>query len=141
MVKSIFKEIIIMLALLATILIILAVLFYDFIPTNKVIPNKVAYIPPENIKAELEEATAEDTLLNIQAKSYTIEGTDLSVYKRNNTYNPNKENPFATVSASGTTTGNISSSESESSARTSTRETNTEKTNTSSEVVAPTRIK
>lgn len=103
MIKSIFKEIIIMIALLAFILIILAVLFYDYNPMNKVLPNKIAYTVPENVKAELEEVTAEDTLINVQAKSYIIDGTDLNVYKKNNTYNPNKENPFALVSASGNT--------------------------------------
>ena len=43
MVKSIIKEIIIMLLLCVAILLILGVLFYDYIPSNKVVPGKIAY--------------------------------------------------------------------------------------------------
>ena len=55
MVKSIIKEIIIMLLLCVAILLILGVLFYDYIPSNKVVPSKIAYSTPENIQEEIEE--------------------------------------------------------------------------------------
>ena len=42
MLKSVFKEIFIMLLLCVAIVLILGVLFYNYIPTNKTIPNKLA---------------------------------------------------------------------------------------------------
>lgn len=96
MVKTIFKETIIILLLCVAILLVLSILFYDYNPINKVIPNKIAYTTPENIKNELEE-TIENTL-GQQNRVYTIEGSDLNIYKKSNTYDASKENPFATTS-------------------------------------------
>ena len=59
MVKSIIKEIIIMLLLCVAILLILGVLFYDYIPSNKVVPSKIAYSTPENIQEEINEEVIE----------------------------------------------------------------------------------
>ena len=59
MVKSIIKEIIIMLLLCVAILLILGVLFYDYIPSNKVVPGKIAYSTPENIQEEVNEEVIE----------------------------------------------------------------------------------
>ena len=93
MVKVVFKEILIVLLLCAAILLLLGVVLYDYNPTNKVIPNRVAYTVPDNIKAELEETTEKNTL-KIEPKVYTIEGTDLNVYKKSKIYNPSKQDPF-----------------------------------------------
>ena len=49
MIKTVFKEIIIILLLCLAILLILSVLFYDYNPISKVVPNKIAYTVPENI--------------------------------------------------------------------------------------------
>lgn len=97
MIKSIIKETIIVLLLCAIILFILGVLFYDYNPINKVVPNKIAYSVPENIKNELEE-NVENTL-SVDNKVYTIEGSDLNIYKKSKAYNPSKENPFASTSS------------------------------------------
>ena len=93
MVKVVFKEILIVLLLCAAILLLLGVVLYDYNPTNKVIPNRVAYTVPDNIKAELEETTEKNTL-KIEPKVYTIEGTDLNNYKKSKIYNPSKQDPF-----------------------------------------------
>ena len=50
MVKSAIKEIFIILLLSIAILLILGILFYDYIPINRVIPQKEAYVTPENVK-------------------------------------------------------------------------------------------
>ena len=51
MIKSIFKEICIMILLCIAIVLVLGVIFYDSIPTNKVVPNKLsAYTTPENVR-------------------------------------------------------------------------------------------
>lgn len=114
MIKSILKEIIIVLLLCAIILFVLGILFYDYNPINKVVPNKIAYSVPENIKNELEENV--QNTLSVENKVYTIEGSDLNIYKKSKTYNPSKENPFASTSSEDANTTN-----------------NTLKTNTNSE--------
>ena len=114
MIKSILKEIIIVLLLCAIILFVLGILFYDYNPINKVVPNKIAYSVPENIKNELEENV--QNTLSVENKVYTIEGSDLNIYKKSKAYNPSKENPFASTSSEDANTTN-----------------NTLKTNTNSE--------
>lgn len=105
MVKTVLKEVFIELLLVIAILVVVAILFYDYNPINKVIPNKIAYTTPENIKNELEEENVE-TEVSIENKVYTIEGSDLNIYKKSKTYNPSKENPFAsTVEDENTTSG------------------------------------
>lgn len=111
MIKTIFKEGAIVLLLCVAILGILSVLFYDYNPIGKVIPNAQPYTVPENIKNELEEKVEAEEI-QTQNKVYTVEGVDLKVYKKSNTYNPSKEHPFLTTSAdagatnSGTTNNN-----------------------------------
>ena len=114
MIKSILKEIIIVLLLCAIILFVLGILFYDYNPINKVVPNKIAYTIPENIRNELEENV--QNTLSVENKVYTIEGSDLNIYKKSKAYNPSKENPFASTSSEDANTTN-----------------NTLKTNTNSE--------
>lgn len=96
MVKTIVKEIIITLLLCIAILLVLSILFYDYNPINKVVPNKIAYTVPEDIKNELEEENLQNTF-EIENKTYTIEGSDLNIYKKSNSYNPSKVNPFAST--------------------------------------------
>lgn len=97
MIKSIIKEIIIMLLLCVAILLILGILFYDYIPTNKVIPAKEAYSTPENVKTEIEEEITEVEKTEI---SYEITDSDLNIYKESSSYKPGKSNPFALQSSS-----------------------------------------
>ena len=52
MVKSVIKEILIMLLLCIAIVLIFGLLFYDYIPTNKMIPAKEAYVTPNEVKEE-----------------------------------------------------------------------------------------
>ena len=72
MVKSIIKEIIIMLLLCVAILLILGVLFYDYIPSNKVVPGKIAYSTPENIQEEVNEEVIDysSSVATIISKKY-----------------------------------------------------------------------
>lgn len=108
MIKTIIKEIIITLLLCIAILLVLSVLFYDYNPINKVVPNKIAYSIPEDIKNELEEENIQNTL-TVENRVYTIEGSDLNIYKKSNSYNPSKVNPFASTPSEDTnitTSGN-----------------------------------
>ena len=93
MVKSIIKEIFIMLLLCVAIVLVLGVIFYDYIPANKAVPNKLAtYTTPENIQAEIDE---EITEMNKVEVSYAITGADLSLYKQTNSYTTGKPDPFS----------------------------------------------
>ena len=93
MVKSIIKEIFIMLLLCVAIVLVLGVIFYDYIPANKAVPNKLAtYTTPENIQQEIDE---EITQMNKVEVSYEITGADLSLYKQTNSYTTGKPDPFS----------------------------------------------
>lgn len=92
MVKSIIKEIIIMLLLCVAILLILGVLFYDYIPSNKVVPSKIAYSTPENIQEEVNQEVIEANKTKI---TYEVTDADLNIYKQSNSYVPGKRDPFS----------------------------------------------
>ena len=77
MLKSVFKEIFIMLLLCVAIVLILGVMFYNYIPTNKTIPNKLAeYSTPENVRTEIDQKTSEEEKQEI---SYEIDGFGLKI--------------------------------------------------------------
>ena len=109
MVKSVFKEILITILLCVAIILILSILFYDYNPINKVIPNKIAYSVPDNIKNELEEKDIMNTL-SIENKVYTIDSSDLNLYKKSDSYATGNDNPFATASTSTSTATSTSTS-------------------------------
>lgn len=93
MAKSIIKEIGIVILLLIAIAIVLAIVFYDYIPNNKTIPTKIqAYTIPEDIKNELADST--DSQENIIITHY-IDNADLDAYESTNNYDKGKPNPFA----------------------------------------------
>lgn len=93
--KDIIKEIIIILLLTLAIILILGVLLYEFVPTNKIIPEKVSYKTPENVREDLQAAeNADDDNIVV---TYQINATDLSNYKKINEYVPGKKNPFESV--------------------------------------------
>lgn len=95
MVKNILKEIIIILLLALAIILILGVMLYEYVPANKIIPEKVSYTTPENIKTELETDTnIDDTEVVI---TYQIDSTDLNNYERIQEYVPGKKNPFSAL--------------------------------------------
>lgn len=134
MIKTIIREIIITLLLCVAIVLLLGVIFYDYNPISKVVPNKIAYSVPEDIRNELEEESIQDTTPSVENKVYTIEGSDLNIYKRSNTYNPSKENPFAStpsVDSNVTVDGSKVDEEAQSGGTTNTTKQNTSsKTNT-----------
>ena len=93
MFKSILKEICIILLLCIAIVLVLGVIFYDYIPTNKAIPNKLsAYVTPQDVKTEINEQITE---INKVEVSYEITGTDINLYKQTHSYTPGKVDPFS----------------------------------------------
>lgn len=92
MVKSIIKEIFIMLLLCIAIVLILGIILYDYIPSNKVIPVKEAYETPNDVKEEINEQITEIEKTEI---SYEITDADLNLYKQTSSYKPGKPDPFS----------------------------------------------
>lgn len=116
MIKTILKETIIILLICIAILLILGVLFYDYNPLNKILPNKVAYSTPEEIKKEIQEDEVKDILESEYNVVYSIDSTDMNTYKKQNSYVAGKLNPFSTIdeetqtsSQNGQANGNTSS--------------------------------
>lgn len=115
MAKSVIKEILIVLLLCLAIILILGILFYEYVPITKTIPNEVAYTTPENVKQELLSSSDVDESQIIM--TYEINSEDLSNYRRVQNYKPGKANPFSSYetsanepTGSGSSTGGSSSS-------------------------------
>lgn len=109
MAKTIIKEIFIMLLLCIAIVLILGILFYDYIPTNRVIPTKEAYVTPNDVKEEINEQITEIEKTEI---SYEITDADLNIYKQSSSYKPGKKDPFSLTETSqnvNNTTNNVNS--------------------------------
>lgn len=100
MFKSIVKEIIIMILLCLAIILVFGILFYDEIPLSKVIPDKVSYTIPEEIKTELESDIAIDELQE-QSINYTVSAQDLKQYEKSGVYDKGNPNPFQAYTSSG----------------------------------------
>ena len=128
MAKNIIKEIIIVLLLCLAIILILGVLLYEYVPSNKVIPEKVSYVTPEKVKEELNKA---DSTNIITTYEYNVEASDLNNYKRVSDYVPGKQNPFSSYNTEDTeTTGGETPSTGNSSTTTG-NSNNNSNTNTS----------
>lgn len=107
--KSIIKEIFIILLLCIAIALIFGVVFYDYIPNNKVVPSTVeAYKTSNTIKDEINMELVGNFQID-DTMPYEITDSDLTIRKQDKSYEPGKANPFATSSESAignTTNGN-----------------------------------
>ena len=94
MAKNNIKEIIIMLLLCLAIILILGVILYEYVPSNKILPEEVSYVTPQNIKEELKNSDSieEDKVI----LTYEIDESDLTNYQKIKDYKPGKVNPFST---------------------------------------------
>ena len=138
MAKNIIKEIIIMLLLCLAIILILGVILYEYVASNKILPEEVSYVTPQNIKEELNSSNSveEDKVI----LTYEIDESDLANYQRIKDYKPGKVNPFSTYeekteenqsqNGQNTTNNNSGSTNSDNSSSTG---GNTQNSNTSSE--------
>lgn len=103
-IKSIFKEICIMILLCVAIVLVLGVIFYDSLPQNKVVPNKLeAYRTEENVSTEINE---EIVAMNKVEITYEIKGSDLTLYKQSHSYTPGKPDPFSASTSTNTSNPN-----------------------------------
>lgn len=104
MIKTIIKEGGIVLLLLIAVSLILGIIFYEYIPSNKTVPVKIEeYALSEDIQNELKESVSEGQ--NI-VKTFYIDSTDLDLYESTNDYDKGKANPFADYSVEENTINN-----------------------------------
>ena len=97
MVKTIAKETGIVILLLIAVILVIGIVFYDYIPNNKTVPAKIEeYTLPQEVKTELEDSMNEEQDI---VRTYYIDSSDLSVYEASNDYDKGKANPFADYSA------------------------------------------
>ena len=100
---------------------VLAVVLYQYIPTNKIIPTKVkAYKTSQEVATEIAETQQSDALTK-QEKNYEITDADLSLYRSTQSYNPGKPDPFddyvepvvenTTTAGTETTTTNVNTTD------------------------------
>lgn len=106
--KSILKEMFIILLLCLAICLVLGVIFYDYIPTNKVVPSTVeAYKTSNTIKDEISQEIVDYPKQNITLE---ITDSDLTMHKQDHSYESGKANPFAPASAGASgNTNNVNS--------------------------------
>lgn len=117
--KSILKEILIIVLLCCAICLILGVVFYDYIPTNKVVPSTVeAYKTSNTVKEEINQEVVDYPKQNI---TFEITDSDLELYEQENNYNSGKANPFATISSNVITGTNTSTNEGSDSTKNNTK--------------------
>ncbi len=92
MLKSVIKEIFIILLLSIAILLVLGILFYDYIPINRVVPEREAYTTPNEVKNEISEDITESEKIEV---TYEVTDADLNIYKQTGSYTEGKSNPFS----------------------------------------------
>ena len=100
--KNIIKEIIMILLLTLAIILVLGVLLYEYVPANKIIPEKVSYTTPEEVKTELETVVNEDE--EELYVDYHIDSTQIKNYQKIQEYVPGRKNPFGEVGSEETAT-------------------------------------
>ena len=121
MLKTVLRELIIILLLCLAIILILGILLYKYVPMSKVLPEEVSYTTPENIQKEITQTE------QIEPVTYTYEvnSQDLNTYKRVQDYQPGKANPFSEISNSETGSSTTSSGQNTINGSTSSQSNNT----------------
>lgn len=103
--KSVIKEIFIILLLTIAICLILGVLFYEYIPNTKIVPSTVeAYETSNTIKEEISQEIVNYPKQNM---TYEITDSDLTLYKKSDSYDSGKANPFAKYTVEPTNDTNV----------------------------------
>ena len=129
MLKSVLKEVFIILLLSIAILLILGILFYDYIPMNRVIPEREAYSTPNEIKDEINETITEAEKVEV---TYEVTDSDLNIYKQSGRYVEGKANPFTLeeLTPTETTDGNNDNGNNSDTNDNNNEETNVDKNST-----------
>jgi hypothetical protein len=111
--KAVLKELIITLILCLAIILLIAVIMYEYAPDNKVIPEAVSYTAPQEATEVLKESVSEASQVLM---TYQVNSTDITNAERVGQYSAGKIDPFSSYEESEeeTTDGTTSSSSSSS---------------------------
>ncbi len=92
------KEIIIFLLVCLVMMLLFAVVLYEYIPNRKVVAEVVKYSASEEVEQQLADNIDEEN--NEVVLTYEVTSSALDNYETINEYVPRKDNPFAAVSTS-----------------------------------------
>lgn len=126
---KVIKEIIIFLLVCLAMMLLFAVVLYEYIPSRKVVAEVVTYSATEEIQQQLADNVDQET--NEVVLTYEVTSSDLNNYEITNEYVPGKSNPFAAISTSADSdiTGNTTNSSGTTSNTTSNSTTSNTTTN------------
>ena len=97
MAKYIIKEIFIVILIIVLLALVLGIVFYEYIPMNKIIPVKVeAYTISNELEQEVGQVVSGNNQETI-TKTYVVEEYELQEYEKNDEYDKGKKNPFSAV--------------------------------------------
>lgn len=104
---EIIKDIIYSILILACIISILGIAFYDKISLSKVIPTSEEYVMSNKMKQGLEDKNFDD--IEEVIVNYSIDASDLKKYEKTNEYDEGRKAPFANIMKNESNNSNSSS--------------------------------
>lgn len=97
---KVIKEIVIMLLVCLVAMLLFAVIFYNYLPARKIIPEVTTYNASDTVKellADNIDSTDSNILLTFEGNEYEVTKSDLNNYETVKKYVPGKSNPFAAI--------------------------------------------
>lgn len=122
------KEIIIGLLITIVVILVFVIVFYKEIANTSIVPKAVAYEPDADVQAEREDDTIEDEKVEIV---YSIDASDLNLYKQSKSYVQGKVDPFSAIGQSSESTNDQGSNNSTSTGNSGTQNNNNSNTTNS----------
>lgn len=132
--KSLSKELFIMALLLMIVVFMVGMIFYEYMPNNKTVPEPITYQADSSTTSVLQEIAATTTSTGSSSvtetqsviKSYSIGTKELSTAASKQSYTSGKTDPFAeyTETASSTNDGNTTGATNNTSTTTTNGQTN-----------------
>ena len=127
------KEIIILLLVCLITMLLLAVIFYNYLPARKIIPEVATYKASDTVTellADNIDNTDNDVLLTYEGGEYEVTKSDLKNYESVKEYVPGKSNPFAKVATDNNSNTNSSNGSGTATNENSNNTTDNKSTNT-----------
>ena len=93
---TIVKEIFILALVLVAIGLVLSIILYNYSPSKKALPNKVAYTTPENVSQEISSMSDAEATTPVTI-TYELDETNIKNSQKSGVYNSGRPNPFGDV--------------------------------------------
>ena len=94
--QTIVKEIFILALVLVAIGLVLSIILYNYSPSKKALPNKVAYTTPENVSQEISSMSDAEATTPVTI-TYELDETNIKNSQKSGVYNSGRPNPFGDV--------------------------------------------